>query len=676
MATAPKKAAETPVVSIGAETKMDVLRKTAQIMSEQFGIDVVFKGDQACTDGRTIFVPSLPDDAPDELIDAIIGYIDHEVGHIRHTNFGERRPFKDADGRVQMTTNAIEDIRQEKLMCDEYRGVGLNLERSSNWVLGKMSKKWDTAEGPSELFKITALAMARSKALQGWHGFKEFCDKHEGDFAPILDALMDEIETWHTLPSTTAAFEACKRFLDKLDDLTGSSAPPPPPKGKSKGGKDAKPGKGKGGGGGRGGSGEEPAAPESKADDDIHEKDDEEPGDEGDGEEAEGDEDPDEDADPSAGEGEGEDDEAEEEGSAPDEGEGEEPGLPAAAAELAGRLSDAKGSKGGDGIHETMAGMICSGAAGTRGHRAYTTEFDRSVAPNGDGTTEAYHKAMEDIRPHVNSVYTVLTRTLVAEGRARVTFGLTEGRLATGSLAKLRVGDPGVFKKKRKGRDLNTYVEIVVDQSGSMSGRKIALAQQTCIVLSEALERVGVPFGIVGFTCGWHGVGLGANPASKARHDTLYREVASRSANGFARLEPLIEYVYKSADDSLAKSRPLLSLMTDQYMANNADGDSIMRIAKRLVKTRKENRKIMIVLSDGQPVAASGDGVPGDAHKVRMKSVSAMIKRTKGLEVIGIGIMADAVRSYYDHSVVVKSIDELPSVAMSELKGALLGSRS
>jgi cobaltochelatase CobT len=141
----------------------------------------------------------------------------------------------------------------------------------------------------------------------------------------------------------------------------------------------------------------------------------------------------------------------------------------------------------------------------------------------------------------------------------------------------------------------------------------------------------------------------------------------------FERIEPLIEYVYKTGEQPLSVARPLLSLMCSQPMGNNADGESIYRIAKR-VMARREKRKILIVLSDGQPCAASGSNVmERDVMPKHMQHVSDLIKRTKGLEVIGIGIDSDAVAHYYEKRVVVRNIGELPAVALGQLKGALMG---
>jgi cobaltochelatase CobT len=230
-----------------------------------------------------------------------------------------------------------------------------------------------------------------------------------------------------------------------------------------------------------------------------------------------------------------------------------------------------------------------------------------------------------------------------------------------------------VFKQRRKGQDLDTYVELVVDHSGSMRGEPIKLAAETCLVLAEALDKAKIPFGICGFTALWDDIGI--DPAHKESLRTVKSKILSswvsstREAEGFDRLEPLIEYTYKKADEPYSKIKPFLPLMTHQQMGNNLDGDSILRIAKRISK-RREKRKVMIVMSDGCPAGASGTDY--ETHERRMTHVSKMLKVTPDIDVIGIGIMDESVRKYYDRVFVIDSLNELPIAAMKELKQALM----
>lgn len=721
---------------------MDVLRRTAQIVSEHFGIEVIFRGSEAFTDGRTIVVPSLAEDAPDDLIEAIIGYIDHEVGHVMDTDFTvlARKDVEiTKDPRKKIVVNAVEDIRQEYINGQRYRGVGLNLEFTEEWTLRKIDAKWEKKEPDwteiPPFNRFCLVAMARAKMLAGHPYSKEWYKKWAPklELEEIVEALDEEIESWHALESTQEAWDAGLRILDKLEEYkemkmaetkTVKSSSGTVPSEDDDDDDDDEEGK---------------PSDESSSIDDVIEEDDldkekpessdksdesdldessdsddegEESGSGGSDDESEK-KDSDED---SGGSGSGDDDKSEEEddsGSGSDDGDGDddddgagesgdddekEDGDDGSGGDDDGEGDDKSGDddegKGAtsniaaltdkdesvseDDMHKFTQLEIGTGSGDSKGHRAYSIEFDRIIPPEGTGSLEEYGKVLDDARAAVNVVYTILTRTLLAQARAKTQYGRQDGKINTTAVGMMRAGSPNVFKRKRKGLKLNTYVEVIVDQSGSMAGyhsergkSKIGLAQQTCIVLAEALNRIGVPFGICGFTCGFDSVGI---PSEKHKSYEAFRSDSHIKGADFHRIEPLLEYRYKTAEDPLAKARPLLSLMRDQRMMNNADGDSILKIAKR-VMGRKEKRKILIVLSDGYPAAAQGANTyseTGDAAASYMKRVAKIIRATQDLEVIGIGIESDSVSEYYDRHCVVNSIDDLPQVAMTKLKEALV----
>lgn len=761
--------------SLTAETKMDVLRKVAQVIAENYGIDVIFKGHMAYTDGKTIVVPSLPEDAPDDLIEAIIGYIDHEVGHIRHTDISikaRRTKELDADKRLHLAWNAVEDVRQEHLMAKEFRGAGLNLEFVQEWTLGKIEKKIDAKEIELDPFqRFCILLIVRAKMLDGSPYAADFYGRQAGPLAEVIERLDPEIREFTSLPTTADAFEMSKTLLAKLDAMTGGKMKPeegaeePDMSGLSMGGgagsgepeveksipdegdlldlDEEAPAGGSGSdlvsdmdeeGSSGSGSGGAPEGDEAELEEELEEEDgpeeeleeedgleeEEEPGGAGAAGEAAEEEEPEEgsagagsedlegeeeELEEEAGEAEGEEEaegevgaaeESEEEeaaGGSGEEGEeeaeggGEEGGSEEGSAPLTGEASEALEEllsphepRPSEGLHEMIEGELGSGAKGTKGHRPYTTEFDRSIRPEGEGSLEEYYRLIADARPYTNYIYNVLTRVLLARTRSRTQYDRHTGRVNTSSISRLRTGQPTIFKRKQKGLDLDTYVELVIDQSGSMCGSdyrtpvserktKVELAAQTAAVLSEALDRVGVKFGVVGFTAGDQMTGL--TGAQKSRMSAYTYDMGGGKTKGFHRLEPIIEFVYKLPDEPLSKARPLFPLMTQQDMENNADGDSILRVAKRVAR-RKEARKVIIVLSDGHPAAMSGTGYGRDVHNEYLKKVVKQIEHTPGMEVIGIGIMDDAVEQFYSRALVVSRISELPQVAMTQLKDALL----
>lgn len=610
--------------SLGAETRMDVLRKTAQIISEQFGIEVIFRGNIAATDGNNIIVPSLPDSAPDDLIDAIIGFVDHEVGHIRHTDFTVWKSKEiQSDSKLRDATNTIEDVRQEALMAADYRGAGLNMQFSTAWTMQKIQPKWNDMNA---INRFLLLCSARAKMLDHHDGAEAFFNKNVGEFAELVKLAEPLIEKFSTLPSTADAVQCAKDLLALLDDASSED--------------------------------EEEGEGESDSGESGEDKSDPSEGDESDGEGSS-----------SSGSKPADtasDEIGEEAGGSHTKDGSSNLAVSDESKELAASLMEDEGD--GTGFHEEMASAFEHASEAMKDYRAYTTEFDETIPPKTDRhhTQELYGKVLDSVRPHVNVLYTMLTRTLLAEARDRRQYGRQSGRVNLAAVGTMKAGNTRVFSRRKKGKELNTYVEIIVDQSGSMSGHEIHLAQQTTVALAEALDRVGVPYGICGFTCGFR---LSSYSRTEKLESLLRKPGATK---GFHRIEPLVEYQYKTATQSLNVARPLIAAMCDQMMVNNADGASILRIAKRVMQ-RKEQRKILIVLSDGFPAAYPGTGVPSNCHSAHMLHVSKLIRDTPNLEVIGIGIDSEAVEKYYDNSVVVRNIEELPGVAMGKLKDALLG---
>lgn len=688
---------------VTAATLMDALRKTAQVISGNFGIEVVFQGTRPQTDGKTIYVPSLPEDAPDDLVNGIIGFVDHEVGHILHTDFecftkrfgkptkaGAGKPMSEHEILFNIT-NAIEDVRMERLLAADYKGVGLNLERTHAWCGEEIAKKW---EAIPPFMKILFLAMKRAKSYDGW---KEY-PLPEDHFAPILDEVDDEVRAWTTLPDTNAAIDAAIRFRDKLKDLFeppmssagGAGDDEGEGKGKSKS-KSSKGEKGKGNAGGKAKSGERSDEAGSESDEGSGEGDDADAGDQDGSGSGDG-------SDDGKGEGSGEEGEADGAGADADSpggsGDAGKPGdadsdpvdeAPPSGKTWEGGKSpafDASKFKKGDiedlmrpvevkDRHTVTSELIEKRSDVLTGYRPFTTRFDRTCAPEGTpASLEAYNKIFASTDNASKVVAAVFRRSLLAKSRSRVVYGLRQGKVSVTQVAQVRCGNGAVFKRKIKGLDLDTYVELLIDHSGSMSGGKINLATQASIVLAEALDKVNVKFGISGFTCHFDDHGLSPELAKRLYEvESAYRD---RSMN-FDRYEPLVEFCYKTADEPLSKARPLLPLMPKQNMSNNCDGESVLRVAKRIMK-RKEKRKILIVLSDGAPAFYYNSSSYGrDVPHAHMLHVSKMLQKTAGLDVIGIGIATDQVKKYYPKNVVINSISDLPKVVVSEMKDLLLG---
>lgn len=117
------------------------VERTARMLSRAYGIRVVWKGTQAMTDGKTITLPVLPDDAPDELLEAVQGYLDHETAHIIFTNF---KCFSDPslNEEQRFCVNTVEDVRIEEAMGNIFPGSPYNLRKVHTWVASRLAEHW------------------------------------------------------------------------------------------------------------------------------------------------------------------------------------------------------------------------------------------------------------------------------------------------------------------------------------------------------------------------------------------------------------------------------------------------------------------------------------------------------------------------------------------------------
>jgi cobalamin biosynthesis protein CobT len=199
----------------------------------------------------------------------------------------------------------------------------------------------------------------------------------------------------------------------------------------------------------------------------------------------------------------------------------------------------------------------------------------------------------------------------------------------------------------------------LVDNSGSMGGRKTKTAMSAAYALSSTLERVKVAHECIGFTTGSGGPGYSSSVISAESH---------RIGRSFSRTEPVYMPIFKTFEERLTpvvKKRFAEAVGNQNFLANNIDGEAVETAYMRLLK-RKERRKVLIVLSDGFPACY------GNASELYSHLHKAVADATKsGVQVIGIGIMSNAVKTFYPNHVVLNELEKLPLTVMGELKRIL-----
>jgi len=268
---------------------------------------------------------------------------------------------------------------------------------------------------------------------------------------------------------------------------------------------------------------------------------------------------------------------------------------------------------------------------------------------------------LDPLKGAVSRLANKLQRRLQAQQSRSWEFDREEGILDAGRLARV-VANPTTplsFKVEKDTEFRDTVVTLLLDNSGSMRGRPISIAAVCADVLARTLERCSVKVEILGFTTrAWKG--------GQSREKWL----AEGRPQLPGRLNDLRHIIYKSADSPMRRTRNNLGLMMKEgLLKENIDGEALEWAHRRTV-SRKEARKILMVISDGAPVDDSTLSVnPANYLEKHLRDVIAMVERRKQVELLAIGIGHDVTR-YYDRAVTITDADQLAG-AMTEQLAAL-----
>lgn len=275
--------------------------------------------------------------------------------------------------------------------------------------------------------------------------------------------------------------------------------------------------------------------------------------------------------------------------------------------------------------------------------------------------TEHLQKMHDEVNAMIGPMQKDIERLVLAKKRSAWEPGRKSGRLNPGALHRLSAGDPRVFRKKIEHRMKNTAVELVIDLSGSMQGDKVTIAMHCGFALAMTLERCKIPTEVFGFTTPPYGQGYSGDGQAElhASEGRIGRQYSIQS--------PPSHKLFKGFGQRMTSevSSKFADMATQQRdMMGNCDPVAI-EVGLRRILQRPEERKIMMVLSDGHPAYFGAD----DGHD-RMRELIAMGERA-GVETIGIGIMDDAVKQFYRKHLVLQSVSELPRAVMGEMRRIL-----
>jgi cobaltochelatase CobT len=251
-----------------------------------------------------------------------------------------------------------------------------------------------------------------------------------------------------------------------------------------------------------------------------------------------------------------------------------------------------------------------------------------------------------------------LQRLLLAKSERYWQYEQEEGLLHNARLpqAIISPGYPYLYKMERRTPDKETIVSLLIDNSGSMRGRPITIAALSAELLARTLERCGVKVEILGFTTKeWRG------GESRKKWAAMGKPLPA------GRLNDLRHIIYKSAEQNVGRTRRHLALMLKEgLLKENIDGEALLWAYSRLM-ARREQRRILMVISDGAPVDDSTLSLnSGDYLDQHLREVIHMIENRSPVELLAIGIGHD-VRRYYKNAIMLDDVDRLGETLLTEV---------
>ena len=684
----------------------EAITKIAQILSDgkvlvtQSGVKAFVKYDERTMKATRVNLPMIPDDASDELIEAIQGFLDSEISKVLYAD--GKSNLRAAHENMSGLYNPLESFFCEKEMVKNFQGSRHNLANMhqtfvDKFIEPKLKEALANGAEEQELFQVLAIP-----ALRAWGGQKFFQD-YMSDKWSLIAGIQKQLDPIAKKMQTMTKPEDCYTMAKEIRNVVMGE----PPEGdgdnpfgdedpSKKGG-----GGGKGSGGGKGGGGKPGKAP-PKANkgagagslDDEEEGEDEEGGGAGGKPELPEDEEEGEDGAEEDGDDAEEDDEADEEGagdkpeprqeeageggdgiSSQQENQGPKEDTESAQSEYGGAnyLKDFDWNKTQDIGTEfgQYVSDLCSTEMAEEDYTVFTREWDQLEAPKIPSSySPKWLEQMEEaIQGMVGPVARQLERAFAARNKSLTQQGLRKGKLSSNNLYRLTAGDDHIYKNKIEHKTRQIAVSLVIDCSGSMGGAKIHTAMCSAWVLADVLGRLGVDCEIMGFTTG---------DLYAQRSKDLYKEMCDEHNAGreWDRCEPLRLPMFKTFQEKFSlevKKRMASYAHVQSSMASNIDGESVQyafeSLTRHAQKGGKKKGKMMIVFSDGQPAG----GVSSAKLNAHLKGTVDRIEKS-GTNIVGVGIQSNSVQHFYRKNVKLDNVEELPGIVLKQLRDALLAS--
>ncbi|MFU7529178.1 cobaltochelatase subunit CobT [Qipengyuania sp. ASV99] len=573
-------------------------------------VEVAWSADVPGSAGNRFRVPLPGRDLPPEQVTEARGFADSFALKLRHHDAGLHALGAPPEPVARACYDAIEQVRYEALGANRFGGIRANLDSATE--LRTAADPIVRAQNSSEVPLQTALSLMLREQLTG----EAVPQKAQAGVGLVREFILEKIgDDFSALGDSLTDQEAFQRLaLDLLRDLDLTRPTD---------------------------------APDQTDNDDSDE-------DEGEEDDQSGDEQNEGDGDPQSAEiagdmaeGDGEGD-AESELSADEDMQDGEPGEEGDASNAPVRPNRPQGD-----IPEGLD------------YKAFTERFDEEVsapelcdAEELDRLRAYLDSQLTGLQGVVTRLANRLQRRLMAQQNRSWDFDQEEGVLDAARLSRVIVS-PGTALTYKVERDIDfkdTIVTLLIDNSGSMRGRPISIAAISADILARTLERCGVKTEILGFTTrAWKG--------GQSREAWL----ADGKPQGPGRLNDLRHIIYKQADEPWRRARRNLGLMMREgLLKENIDGEALLWAHSRLMY-RPEERRILMVISDGAPVDDSTLSVNSAGYlEAHLRGVIQWIERVSPVQLVAIGIGHDVTR-YYRRAVTIMDVEQLGGTIMEQL---------
>ncbi|MBL0925261.1 MAG: cobaltochelatase subunit CobT [Sphingomonadaceae bacterium] len=586
-----------------------VLTGTARALAHEPEVELAFTADAPSQAGKNFKVPMPGRLLPAEQVAEARGFADSFALKLKHHNAARHAALRPAEAIAGAAFDAVENARVEALGSRNMAGVAANLGHALEMRL--RTDPISRAQGADEVPISTALSLIVRERLTGAPIPATAVEGVEFLRGWIEEKAGSDLDALGLALDDQSAFAALTQTMLEHLNLTEGEIDP------------------------------------SDADDG--------------GEDAEDSQDQDGD---SEDEGEGEAGQAEARAE-PQQGEGEE-----TEADYDQHMDDqegADGEMGDDGMQPVTPQRRNWDHLPQSDYKVWSTKYDETITATELADEDELNRLRAYLDQQLSSLQSVVTklanrlqRRLMAQQNRSWDFDQEEGLLDAARLARVVVapGSALSYKVERDTEFRDTVVTLLIDNSGSMRGRPISIAAISADILARTLERCGVKTEILGFTTrAWKG--------GQAREDWL---AAGRSPMP-GRLNDLRHIIYKKADEPWRHAKRNLGLMMREgLLKENIDGEALLWAHNRLI-ARAEDRRILMVISDGAPVDDSTLSVNhGGYLEQHLRKVIEMIETRSPVQLIAIGIGHDVTR-YYRRAVTIMDAAQLGGTMTEQLAG-------